>query len=160
MARVELPKPFRRLLLWTWYRIPRSFAPSMLLTQDEGARPNGIAERAIEGAEPRQLKAAFLDLLALTQQHERSVHVVADEAACEADAANSSAAAPMALVRLPGATGSQPLPTISEFGALPPHAQAHKVSSGADPDVTFTAEPPSGRTSRGRVAVRTVPRLR
>ena len=79
MARVELPKPFRKLYLWTWYTIPRSLSP-YILWHDERARPNGIAERAIEGADPNQLKDAFLHLLQLTQQHERSVHVVAEQA--------------------------------------------------------------------------------
>ena len=83
MARVELPKPTNRLILWTWHRVPRVLSPFLIV--ETGARPNGIAEWTIEGADPRQLRAAFFHLLSLAQQHERAPYPTPEELYAEPD---------------------------------------------------------------------------
>ena len=66
VARVELPRARDRLIIWSWHRLPWLFAP--VASFRDGATPNGIQEREIYGAHPHQLRAAFRDLQALSQQ--------------------------------------------------------------------------------------------
>ena len=50
---------------------------------DTSARPNGITERVIDGADARQLKAAFLHLLTLTQQRQQQQNLMLKDSALD-----------------------------------------------------------------------------
>ena len=69
LNRVDLPWPHDKLIIWSWHRLPLFLSPMSSLRSS--AMQNGIHEREILGAHPHQLRAAFLDLQAISQQQQR-----------------------------------------------------------------------------------------
>ena len=71
MMRVDMPKPYNRIIIWTWQKLPRLFSiHHHRLAGEYLARPNAIIEREIMGVNPAQLKAACDHLKHLAQQVE------------------------------------------------------------------------------------------
>ena len=69
MMRVDMPKPYDKIIIWTWQQLPRVFARRQS-RYGEYSRPNTIIEREIRGTNPVQLKEACDHLKHLAQQHE------------------------------------------------------------------------------------------
>lgn len=69
MIRVDMPKPYDKIILWSWHKVPRilSLHPS---SYGEDSRANTIFEREIRGSDLLQLKFACDHLKRLAQQHE------------------------------------------------------------------------------------------
>ena len=69
MMRVDMPKPYDKIIIWTWQQLPRVFARRQSRF-GEYSRPNTIIEREIRGINPQQLKEAMVVLKHLAQQQE------------------------------------------------------------------------------------------
>ena len=78
MARVNLPRPYNRLILWSWHRLPLFLSPVEAF--NSSAVPNGITEREIYGSDPQQLKQVYRHLAQLVQRERADEPLMKDDA--------------------------------------------------------------------------------